>query len=232
MLSKRITTMQEIRIWDLPTRVFHWTLATCVIAMIVAAKVGGNAMNLHIRLGYAVFALLLFRLLWGFVGGHWSRFASFLPSPASLRRYLSGQASATDTAGHTPLGSLSVFAMLTVLALQVGSGLFADDEIAYSGPLTSLVSGATIDRLTSWHINFGQYLVIGLVALHLLAILVYLLRQQNLVLPMLSGDKQLAEPVPVARDSAGSRLLALVLLGLAAAVVYWVVQLGAQPMLG
>lgn len=224
--------MQKIRIWDLPTRLFHWTLAACVIAMIVAAKVGGNAMNLHIRLGYAVFALLLFRLLWGFVGGHWSRFASFLPTPASLRRYLSGGANATDIAGHTPLGSLSVFAMLTVLALQVGSGLFADDEIAFSGPLTSLVSGATIDRLTSWHINFGQYLVIGLVALHVLAILVYLLRRQNLILPMLSGDKHLAEPVPVARDSAGRRLLALVLLGLAAAVVYWVVQLGAQPMLG
>ncbi len=224
--------MKPIRIWDLPTRLFHWSLAACVIALVVTAKVGGNAMNWHFRLGYAVFALLLFRLLWGVVGGHWSRFASFFPTPGRLSRFLGGRATAADTAGHNPLGALSVLAMLTVLALQVGSGLMTDDEIAFAGPLTPLVSGETVSSMSGWHAGWGQYLVIGLVALHVLSIVVYLLRRNNLITPMLLGDKRLAEPVPPARDSAGTRLLALLLLGVAAGVVWWVVQLGQQGMLG
>mgnify|MGYP003610026477 FL=1 len=140
--------MSTVRIWDLPTRLFHWALFVCVVALVVTAKVGGNAMNLHLRLGQVVFALLLFRLLWGFVGGHWSRFASFFPTPARLARYLGGRATAADTAGHNPLGALSVLAMLLVLGAQVGSGLFSDDDIAFSGPLTALVSCAKVARMT------------------------------------------------------------------------------------
>ena len=155
--------MNPTRIWDLPTRLFHWALAACVIALVITAKVGGDAMNWHFRLGYAVFALLIFRLLWGFVGGHWSRFASFFPTPGRLSRYLGGRATAADTAGHNPLGALSVLALLTVLSVQVGTGLFTDDEIAFAGPLTSLVSGDTVWTLTSWHKTWGQWLVIGLV---------------------------------------------------------------------
>ena len=224
--------MSTVRIWDLPTRLFHWVLFVCVVALVVTAKVGGNAMNLHLRLGQVVFALLLFRLLWGFVGGHWSRFASFFPTPARLARYLGGRATAADTAGHNPLGALSVLAMLLVLGAQVGSGLFSDDDIAFSGPLTALVSGATVARMTEWHSHWGQYLVIGLVALHVLAIVVYRLRRQNLVRPMVLGDKALDEPVPSARDSAATRLLALLLLALCAGVVYAVVQLGSRGALG
>jgi len=118
-----------VRVWDLPTRLFHWTLALTIIGSIVTAKVGGNAMAWHFRLGYVVFALLLFRLLWGFFGGQWSRFASFFPTPARLSRYLGGRATAADTAGHNPLGALSVLAMLLVLGAQVGSGLFSDDDL-------------------------------------------------------------------------------------------------------
>ena len=224
--------MNPTRIWDLPTRLFHWALAACVIALVITAKVGGDAMNWHFRLGYAVFALLIFRLLWGFVGAHWSRFASFFPTPGRLSRYLGGRATAADTAGHNPLGALSVLALLTVLSVQVGTGLFTDDEIAFAGPLTSLVSGDTVWTLTSWHKTWGQWLVIGLVALHVLAIVVYLIRRQNLVTPMLLGDKRMAEPVTPARDTAATRLLALVLLGAAAGVVWWVVQLSQRGMLG
>ncbi len=224
--------MNATRIWDLPTRLFHWSLTVCVIALVVTAKVGGNAMNWHFRLGYAVFALLLFRLLWGVVGGHWSRFASFWPTPARLSRYLGGRATAADTAGHNPLGALSVLALLTVLGLQVASGLMTDDEIAFAGPLTPLVSGAMVGRMSSWHANWGQYLVIGLVVLHVLTVFFYLLRRNNLITPMVLGDKRLAEPLPASRDNAGTRLLALVLLGVSAGVVWWVVQLGQRGMLG
>ena len=224
--------MNAVRIWDLPTRLFHWSLAICVIALVVTAKVGGDAMNWHFRLGYAVFTLLLFRLLWGLVGGHWSRFASFFPTPGRLARYLVGRATAHDTAGHNPLGALSVLAMLAVLSVQVGTGLFADDEIASAGPLTALVSGSVVSAATTWHKSWGQYLGIGLVVLHVLAIVIYRLRRHDLVTPMLHGDKPLACAVPAARDSVGTRLLALVLLAVCAGVVYAVVQLGHRPMLG
>ncbi len=224
--------MNSVRIWDLPTRLFHWALAACVIALVITAKVGGDAMNWHIRLGYAVFALLVFRLLWGVVGGHWSRFVNFFPTPGRLSRYLGGRAAPEDTAGHTPLGALSVFALLTVLSAQVGTGLFADDEIAFTGPLTALVSGSAVSEATSWHKGWGQYLLIGLVVLHVVAIAFYQLKRRDLVKPMLVGDKQLPDALTASRDTAGTRLLALLLLGLAAGVVAWVVQLGQQPMLG
>lgn len=221
--------MHRVRIWDLPTRLFHWTLALAVIAMVILANIGGDAMNWHFRVGYLIFTLLLFRLLWGVVGGHWSRFASFVPSPCRLLRYLRGQTQPHEHAGHSPLGALSVLAMLAALALQVGTGLFADDEIAYAGPLAARVSGATVDWATHYHKSIGKLLVIALVALHVLAIIVYLLRRHNLIAPMVWGDKQMADEVVGSRDSAGRRLLALLLLGVSAAIVAAVVQWGGAP---
>ena len=221
--------MNTVRIWDLPTRLFHWLLAVSVIGLIVTAKVGGDAMNWHFRLGYVVFALLLFRLVWGFVGGRWSRFASFFPTPARLGRYLRGRARPEDHAGHNPLGAFSVLAMLLVLAAQVGTGLFSDDDIAFAGPLTGLVAGSTVRAASSYHKDVGQLLVIGLVALHLLAIAFYFFaKRKNLVRPMVTGDKTRAEAggVTAATDGFRRRALALVLIALAAGVVTWVVKLG------
>ncbi len=221
--------MNTVRIWDLPTRLFHWLLAVSVIGLIVTAKVGGDAMNWHFRLGYVVFALLLFRLVWGFVGGRWSRFASFFPTHARLGRYLRGQARPEDHAGHNPLGAFSVLAMLLVLAAQVGTGLFSDDDIAFAGPLTGLVAGSTVRAASSYHKDVGQLLVIGLVVLHLLAIAFYFFaKRKNLVRPMVTGDKTRAEAggVTAATDGFRRRALALVLIALAAGVVTWVVKLG------
>ena len=221
--------MNTVRIWDLPTRLFHWLLAVSVIGLIVTAKVGGDAMNWHFRLGYVVFALLLFRLVWGFVGGRWSRFASFFPTPTRLGRYLRGRARPEDHAGHNPLGAFSVLAMLLVLAAQVGTGLFSDDDIAFAGPLTGLVAGSTVRAASSYHKDVGQLLVIGLVALHLLAIAFYFFaKRKNLVRPMVTGDKTRAEAggVTAATDGFRRRALALVLIALAAGVVTWVVKLG------
>ncbi len=143
----------KVRIWDLPTRLFHWLLAATVVAML---------------------ALLLFRLLWGLVGGRWSRFASFIHAPATVLRHVRGQGTESDSAGHSPLGALSVFAMLAVLIAQVGSGLLSDDEIAFSGPLSRFVSGDTVAQATAYHAHWGQYLLYALVALHLLALVLAL----------------------------------------------------------
>ena len=221
---------EPVRVWDLPTRVFHWVLATCVIASIVSAQIGGNAMVWHFRLGYVVFTLLAFRLLWGLVGGRWSRFVNFIYAPATVLRYLRGGSGAHEhhDVGHNPLGAFSVFGLLALLALQVGTGLFADDEIASSGPLVKFVSGATSLALTKWHSQFGQWLIIALVVLHVAAIVYYLLKKRhNLVRPMLTGDKQLAASVPASVDTPRSRALAALLLAACAALVTWIVNLGA-----
>lgn len=217
------------RVWDLPTRLFHWTLALSLVGSVVTGHVGGNALVWHFRLGYLVFGLLVFRLLWGLVGGRWSRFSSFLYSPGTVLRYLRGQNRPDEhvDVGHNPLGAFSVLALLAVLALQVGTGLVADDEIANVGPLNRFVSGATAGSATAWHKDIGQWLLIALVVLHVAAILFYLFKRgNNLVRPMLTGDKALPAGTPAATDSLGTRLLALALGAGCAALVGWVVSLG------
>ncbi|WP_298825541.1 cytochrome b/b6 domain-containing protein [uncultured Piscinibacter sp.] len=219
----------RVRVWDLPTRLFHWLLALCVIGSVTSAKLGGNAMVWHFRFGYVVFTLLAFRLLWGLVGGRWSRFASFLYAPAALLRYLKGASRADEhhEVGHSPLGALSVLALLLVLVAQVGTGLFADDEIANTGPLIRFVSGAVSSTLTSWHKTWGQWLILTLVALHVVAIGVYRARLgRDLVAPMIFGDKSLPAGVPASADTHVTRSLALVLAALCGAAVAWLVSLG------
>lgn len=215
------------RVWDLPTRLFHWALAVAVIGLIATGL--GGVMEWHFRLGYTVLALLLFRLLWGFVGGRWSRFAAFVYAPGSVINYLRGRAHPDHLIGHTPLGALSVFAVLAILAVQVTTGLMADDEISASGPLTRFVSGAAVSLATGWHKAQGKWIVIVLVSLHVLAVLFYVLvRRHRLVRPMVSGDKLVANAsgqVTESRDDAASRGLALVLFALCAGVAYWVASL-------
>jgi cytochrome b len=216
-----------VRIWDLPTRGFHWLLALCVVALVITAKVGGNAMVWHLRLGHVVLALLVFRLLWGLVGGYWSRLGRLFFSPARMLSYLRGQGQARDEAGHNPLGALSVLALLAVLIAQVASGLFSDDEIAFAGPLTRFVSGDTVAWATGWHKDWGQTLLLVLLGLHLAAIAFYsLVRRKRLVAAMVSGDKQLPHSVPASRDGAAQRMLAAVLLALCAALAWWIYGLG------
>ncbi|MCC7152636.1 MAG: cytochrome b/b6 domain-containing protein [Rubrivivax sp.] len=220
----------RVRVWDLPTRSFHWLLTLAIVAQVATGKVGGAALVWHMRIGYGIFALLLFRLLWGFVGGEWSRFARFVPSPATLLRYLRGRSRVDELheVGHSPLGALSVLAMLLLLAVQVTSGLFADDEIATVGPLNHLVSGATATAATAWHKGPGLALLMALVLLHVGAIAYYrVFRQRSLVLPMITGDKLLPVPgAPAARDGLATWLRALVLLLVCAGLVAAVVRLG------
>jgi cytochrome b len=161
------------------------------------------------------------------VGGRWSRFAAFVYAPASIVNYLRGRAPAEHLAGHNPLGAFSVFALLLVLAAQVASGSMSDDEIAWFGPMAQFVSGATVHLATVYHKGWGKFLLIALVAMHLLAVLFYVfIKREPLVRAMVGGDKTLDAPVPAARDDAASRVLALVLLGLSAGVVTWAVSLG------
>lgn len=218
-----------VRVWDLPTRLFHWVLAITVAGSVLSAKIGGNAMVWHFRFGYVVFTLLAFRLLWGWVGGRWSRFASFVYAPGTVWRYLRGETRPGEPleVGHNPLGSLSVLALLAVLAVQVGTGLVADDEIANLGPLNRFVSSDTGLAATGWHKQWGQRLILGLVALHIAAIVFHLLRRKtNLVRPMVLGDKPVPAGTPASADGPPQRMLALALLVACAGLVNWVVGLG------
>ena len=218
-----------VRVWDLPTRLFHWTLATAVVGSVISAKIGGNAMVWHFRLGALVLALLAFRVLWGLVGGRWSRFASFIYAPATVLRYLRGPTRPDEhlDVGHNPLGSASVFALLGFLVLQVATGLVADDEIANVGPLNRFASAGLVARASSWHKEYGQWLLIALVLLHVAAIVFYFVRKrQNLVRPMLSGDKLLPAGTPASADGLPQRLLAALLFAACGAVAAWVLSLG------
>ncbi|HMO44839.1 MAG TPA: cytochrome b/b6 domain-containing protein [Rubrivivax sp.] len=228
-MSHTPSSLTAVRVWDLPTRAFHWVLALTIVGSVVSAQIGGGAMVWHFRFGYLVFTLLAFRALWGLIGGRWSRFASFIYAPGTVLRYLRGESRADEhhEVGHSPLGSLSVFALLGFLALQVATGLVADDDIANVGPLNRFVSGGVANQATHWHIDFGKWILLALVALHVATVLYYLWRRgRNLVRPMIVGDKALPAGTPPAADSAATRLLALAVAALCAAGVGWVVNLG------
>ena len=198
-----------VRVWDLPTRLFHWALAICIVLGIVFVKIGGNAIQWHAYCGYTALALILFRVIWGFVGSQYARFANFVPSPARLIAFLRGQVD--GGLGHNPLGALSVIGLLLVVLIQALTGLFADDDIFFQGPLAKYVSNSTVALLTSIH-RFNQYLIFALVGLHIAAIsYYYFIKRENLVGPMVTGDK-LTDTTPKVEemvDSSGQRMLAL-----------------------
>jgi cytochrome b len=177
----------RIRVWDLPIRLFHWSLALAVTVAIATGKAGGAWMDIHGKAGLTIIGLVVFRVVWGFVGSTHARFRDFAPTPAKLRAYLQGR---WQGAGHNPLGALSVFALLGLLALQAGTGLFSNDDIAFSGPYFASVSAALAERLTGWHHVIGNVLL-WLAASHVVAIAFYFgVRKDNLVKPMLTGWKE------------------------------------------
>ncbi len=212
---------QKIRVWDLPTRLFHWLLAATIAASFISVKIGGNAMVWHGRFGYVALTLILFRLAWGVVGPRYARFAQFVKGPAAVMQELRGLAPRVP--GHNPLGALSVLAMLLFIGLQAGLGLFSSDDIAFDGPLAKHVSGAVVEFATRWHHRF-EWLLIGLIVLHLAAVVWHQrFKGHDLVRPMLSGDQWAAPSAPQqsARDDAGMRTRALLVVTLAALVVVY-----------
>ncbi len=180
------TTSDEVPVllWDWPTRVFHWSLVVAFSVAVITAKLGGDWMALHGLAGISIVGLLVFRIVWGFIGAKPSRFSSFIPTPSSIRSYFSGK---WQGIGHNPLGALSVLGLLTLLALQVGGGLFTDDEISFTGPWAHVISNELSVRLTGLHHQLSNILL-GLVALHVLAIAFYaFVKKRNLVKPMITG---------------------------------------------
>lgn len=214
-----------VRVWDLPTRAFHWTLVVLVALQYATGEFHLLDMRWHFWFGYATIALILFRLLWGVVGSQTSRFVEFVRGPRGVWRYLRALLSANPqiSVGHNPLGGWSVLLLLASIAVQIVSGLFASDEIDTDGPLAGLVSQRTVKWMTRLH-EWNQNLLLVLIALHVLAVFLYLLlKRQNLIVPMISGCKSGAGKTTL-RFASGWLALALLLLCCAAvgAFVWWV----------
>jgi cytochrome b len=181
------------KVWDIWVRLFHWALVVLVAEQIATGELGW--LNAHIAGGCTLLGLLLFRLAWGFAGSDTARFAGFVRSPAAALRQLAHFRSAAETTvGHTPAGGWSVLAMLALLCMQVATGLFADDDVATTGPLGQFVSRATRRQLTGVHVRLFWVLLI-LIALHVAAVAAYrLVKRKNLVRPMITGWTDDAPP--------------------------------------
>jgi cytochrome b len=201
-------------VWDLPTRLFHWSLVVLVVAAFITVKIGGNAMVWHGRIGLAIIGLLVFRIVWGFVGSTYARFLQFVRGPSAIRAYLRGQ---WQGQGHNPLGALSVIALLGILTLQAATGLFANDDIAFEGYLVPLVGSELSGQITGIH-HLLEKLLMLLVAAHLGAIAFYArVKKHNLVKPMVSGWAD-GSPEQSAR---GGSAVAFVVAALIAATAVW-----------
>lgn len=177
------------RVWDLPTRLFHGSLVLLIALQYASGEFGGLSMDWHFRLGYATLALIVFRVLWGFVGSQTSRFGDFLRGPRAVSRYAADlvHGTAGHAPGHNPLGGWSVLLMLASVATQAISGLFSSDDVSEDGPLVARVSAATVDRMT-WLHHVNRWLLLALIAAHVGAVFAHwLLRKENLVAPMLHG---------------------------------------------
>ena len=218
-------------VWDLPLRLFHWLLVLSLAASWATAEAGFDWMQVHMYLGYWTLGLIVFRLIWGFVGPRHARFSSFVASPAGIWRYAKGLGAGTmiQTVGHNPLGGIMVIVMLVLVGFQAISGLFATDDIVWTGPYNGAVSGATAERLTSLHhLNFN--IILAAVALHIMAIAFYfLVKKQNLVGAMLHG-KKLAAHVPDHEAITKSEIVkAVVVIVISAGLIYWMLAVAPEP---
>lgn len=184
--------MNRVYVWDLPTRLFHWSLLGLVVFQLVSAKIGGALMDYHMLSGYAIAALVLFRVVWGFVGSPYARFGSFLRGVGPTLEYARAMRARTAQRhlGHNPLGGWMILALLGILAIQVSTGLFSNDDIMTQGPLRHLVSDELSHLFTEVH-EIVFKLLMALVALHVGAVYVYkVFKKEDLIRPMLTGYKE------------------------------------------
>lgn len=185
--------MKTISVWDIPVRLFHWSLATSILMSFITAQIGGNAMEWHKRIGYFVIGLIIFRVVWGFVGSYHARFKNFVYAPATVINYAKNlfKKDSAHYVGHNPMGGLSVVALIASVGLQTVTGLFSNDDILLEGPYASMVSKAFSDQMTRLH-QLNSDLILILVGLHLSAIVFYaMFKKEQLIEAMLTGKKDI-----------------------------------------
>lgn len=228
-MSRMAERMVPVKVWDGWVRLFHWGVVACLVVSYVSAK--ADAWSIHYASGYTVLTLVLFRIAWGLVGSENARFAAFIGSPvAALRELAHFTRREPDTeTTHNPAGAWMVVVLLAMLLVQAASGLFTNHDVGFTysahGPLANAVAEEMSEWFSALHVTFINLLLIA-VGLHVLAVLAYaLVKRQDLVRPMVTGLKRLPAPAGQAPQHAPA-LRGLVLLGLAAAGVWWITRLG------
>ena len=227
-MTKPATDLISAPVWDVFVRCFHWSLVSLFTISVASGKVGGEWIVWHMRSGYAILTLILFRLIWGVVGGEYARYGSFLAGPVRGFKFAKGLLGKTHehVIGHNPVGGWMVVVLLLLLGVQAGLGLFSNDEIATTGPLARYVSDATSITLMGRHRLIGDILLV-LVGVHIAAVLFHVfVKKEGIVSAMISGRKQL--PPALASEAHGARKASLplgfVVLSLAIAAVVIVVN--------
>lgn len=229
--TNRTKGRREVAVWDLPTRLFHWSLVLLVAVAVVSAKT--DRMTIHMLAGEAILALLLFRLVWGLIGSQTARFSHFVKGPRAVLAYACGMVRAgrggkepAPVVGHNPMGGLMVVALLGALTLQAVAGLFTSDDILVDGPLVALASSGVVAGFSTLHRILADGILI-LIGVHVLAVLAYLLvKRDNLIRPMVTGRKAIPADAPVESPKRRPAALALAVLAAAAGLVAAVVQAG------
>jgi cytochrome b len=183
--------MKTVKVWDLPTRLFHWLLVAAIAGAYFTGETGGNWLVWHARCGFLIVGLIAFRIVWGFAGSTYARFVTFVRGPAAIKAYLAGQ---WRGLGHNPLCALSVLGLLALVALQVSTGLLAEnDDTGFTGPFYALISDAIGDVATRLHHQIFDLLAI-LIGLHVAAVIFYTrFKKDNLVKPMITGSKEVSD---------------------------------------
>jgi cytochrome b len=217
-----------VRVWDLPVRLFHWLLVLLVAFSLTTGYIGGNALPWHMRSGYCILALVLFRIAWGLFGSQTARFSDFVRGPSHVIGYARSLAKGASMfhAGHNPLGGLMVVLMLLLLLAQATTGLFVDDDAGTRAALADKASDAVVRLFTTVH-RVNVNVILACIALHVGAALFYLfVKKDNLIAPLFTGAKLAPDehPQPALRGP----LPALVLLALSAAFVGWLILVYAR----
>lgn len=215
----------ELKIWDLPTRVFHWLLVLSFAAAYVTNWLGVSYFTYHLWAGYFVVILLVFRILWGVVGTHHAQFINFVRHPFDSVKYAFQLAKGKSKSypGHNPLGALMVLTLLLVLLLQAVTGLFANDEIFNIGPLYGYISHELSLKLTAVHKELF-YWILGAVVLHVAAVLFYVfVKRENLVKAMVTGKKPAKDLVDAETIDSSRIWLALALIIIVSALLAWII---------
>ena len=207
----------RVKVWDLPTRLFHWALVLLIVALGASGQLG--RLDIHMLIGPAVVALILFRLVWGFVGSETARFSHFVRGPRAVLAYVAAARDGTvRSLGHNPLGAFSVLALLALVLIQGVTGLFTSDDILSEGPLAHLVSSKTVAALSAAH-RIGFNVLLAFIAVHLAAVGFYrFVKKDDMVEAMITGEKSVPNGVEGIRFR--SPLLALAILAVCCAVVW------------
>ena len=205
------TINQLIKVWDLPIRLFHWSVVICFAVSWGSVELFDNAMQVHLYAGYAMLTLVLFRVIWGFIGSGTARFSQFITGLRPTMAYASTLLKPRPSyyLGHNPLGGWAVMAMLALLILQAMTGLFANDDLLTSGPLAHWVGKDWSDTISEVH-QIAFNFLLAVIGIHIVAVLFYrFFKHNNLIVTMITGYKSLPNTIPTANLQFASNWRAL-----------------------